>query len=65
MEGSEPLAIFDRLNGLIEEPMVLFSAGMYRKALPKFEFALAVAEKGGEEDHGLPFRTWPGEWREV
>ena len=41
-----------------KEAIDLFKDGMYRKALPKFKSALAMAEKAGDELAVADMYTW-------
>ena len=48
----------DDLTAVSTEAMALFDAGNYRKALPKFESALAMAEKAGDERAAVELYSW-------
>ena len=48
----------DDLDVLFNEAMALHNAGVYRKALPKFKSALAMAEKAGDEQAATALYTW-------
>ena len=41
-----------------KEATALFNAGMYRKALPKFKSAVAMAEKAGDERNVVDLYGW-------
>ena len=43
---------------LYNEAMALDNAGMYRKALPKFKSALAMAEKAGDDRSVMDLYMW-------
>ena len=48
----------DDLDVLFNEAMALHNAGVYRKALPKFKSALAMAEKAGDEQAAVGLYEW-------
>ena len=47
----------DDFTALQNEAIDLYNAGMYRKALPKFKLALAMAEKAGDQQAAVDLYT--------
>ena len=48
----------DGWENLFEDAISLHNAGMYRKALPKFKSALAMAEKAGDDRTVFDLYGW-------
>jgi hypothetical protein len=48
----------DDLQAVGNDAITLHNAGMYRKALPKFKSAVAMAEKAGDEQAAADLYAW-------